>query len=83
MPQLVVFNPPMWVKRMLPKGSKFIGQLSREVRKMHYRHADDGKLYVHEFDLKPGVSMFAVEGPSGENAILIVGSEGQSLWEDF
>ena len=82
MPSLVIFNPPMRVRRMLPEGSKFVGQLSREVVRLQYRHADDGKLYEHAFDRKPGVSMFAIEGPDG-HAILIVGSEGQSLWEDF
>ena len=72
----------MHVRRMLPKGSKFVGQLSREVVDIAYRHADDGKMYRHEFDSKPGVSMFAIEGADG-HAVLIVGSEGQSLWEDF
>lgn len=82
MPSLVIFNPPMRVRRMLSKGSKFVGQLSREVIELSYRHADDGELYVHEFDSKPGVNMFAIQGPEG-HAILIVGSEGQPLWEDF
>lgn len=82
MPSLVIFNPPLHVRRMLPKGSRFVGQLSREVIELKYRHADDGKLYSHDFDTRPGVNMFAIEGPDG-HAILIVGSEGQSLWEDF
>jgi hypothetical protein len=82
-PQLIVFNPPMWVRRILPKGSRFIGQLSREVIEVRYRHADDNKLYQHDFDRRPGVNMFAVEGPEGEHAIMILGSEGQPLWEDF
>lgn len=82
MPSLVIFNPPMRIRRILSEGSKFVGQLSRKVVDLGYYHADDGKLYLHEFDREPGVNMFAIDGPEG-HAILIVGSEGQSLWEDF
>lgn len=83
MPALVIFNPPLHVRRMLPKGSRIIGQLSREVQQIQYRHADDNQTYQHDFETRPGVDMFAVEGPGNAHAILIVGTEGQSLWEAF
>ena len=86
MPSLVVFNPPVGlvpfrVKRILGPGNKFVGVVSVDVQDIGYRHVDDGKLYRHEFD--EATDMFAVVGPDGGHCILLVGSKGQSLWEEF
>lgn len=82
MPNLVVFNPPLKVRRMLQKGSRFVGQISNQVHQIRYKHADDGENYVHDFEDSPGVQMFAVQSGGG-HALLIVGRDGQKLWDEF
>lgn len=87
MPSLVIFNPPsehavpLRVRRILGPGNKFVGVVSVDVRDIGYRHVDDGKLYRHDFD--PAVDMFAIVGPDGGHCVLLMGSKGQSLWEEF
>ncbi len=83
MPSLVIFNPPLWVRRSMPKGSKVVGMVSEEVHEIRYRHAQDGEAYRHSFEVSPGVQMIAIEGPGGQQSLLLVGKDGQSLWEDF
>ena len=87
MPPLVIFNPPLWVRRSMPKGSKIVGMISEEVHEIRYRHAEvmpgerTRKPFKHAFD--PAVQMFAIVGPGGRQSLLIVGKDGQDLWEDF
>ena len=87
MAHLVIFNPPTWVKRSMPKGSKVVGVVSNEVHEVRYRHAEvmpgerTRKTFKHAFD--PLVQMYAVVGPGGQQSLLIVGEDGQALWEDF
>lgn len=86
--QLIVFNPPhgrvpLRVRRVLAPGNKYVGVLSVNVLEVRYRHVEDGQLYSHEFQRSPGVDMFAIEGPKGEHCVLLLGSKGQPLWEEF
>ncbi len=88
MPSLVIYNPPLWVRRSMPKGSKIVGMISEEVHEISYRHAEETpevgerEYFTHSFDV-PGVQMIAIEGPGGQQSILLVGKKGQNLWEDF
>lgn len=79
----VIGNPPLAVKRMMPPGSKFIGQISGNVHAITYTHADDLQDYVHDFEDDPGVSMFAIENADGTHAVLVVGNENQDIWQEF
>ena len=67
----------------MPKGSKIVGMVSEEVHEIRYMHAQDGEAYRHAFEKHPGVQMIAIEGPGGQQSLLLVGKDGQSLWEDF
>lgn len=81
-PSLIIYNPPAKVRRVLSEG-KIAGLMSEQVHEIRYTHAEDGEPYRHGFEDQPGVQMFAVIAPDGSHGILILGSEGQSLWEEF
>lgn len=63
-------NPPLMVYGPNPPGP-----IAEEVHAVYYRHAQDGQLYVHEFE--GGVGLEAL--PDG--TVLIHGDD--PLWEDF
>jgi hypothetical protein len=88
MPPLIIYNPPLWVRRSMPKGSKIVGMISEDVREVAYRHSEETpetgerEEFKHIFD-SPGVQMIAIVGPGGQQSLLLVGKDGQNLWEDF
>lgn len=82
-PAIVVYNPPVGVRRSMPRGAKFVGLISERVLDLDYVHAENGKEYTHSFRDFPGVQMFAIEGPDGSRSILLVGTADQVLWDDF
>lgn len=83
-PTLVVYNPPagLRVRRVMPRG-RIVGIVSREVHQIRYKHTEDGELYQHSFQRRPGVMMVAIEQADGQRDVLLTGADGQPLWEDF
>lgn len=67
-------NPPLAIFANPPKGSKV---LSRECHSIAYRHAEDGKLYRHDFEHN-GVCIYLL--PDGS---LLIKHKTLRLWEDF
>jgi hypothetical protein len=80
-PSLIIYNPPPWVQEVLPPGATVEQCISEDVHEIKYQHSDDGEWYSHKFD--PGVDLFAIRGPNGQHNILIVGQDGQNVWEDY
>lgn len=75
-------NPPMQLKRRIENASSRIkGLMSEEVHAIFYRHAEDGKLYQHDF--KNPTLMLAVERGDGVRDILITSPDGFPIWQDF
>lgn len=82
-PPLVVFgNPPMGVKPGpgFFRGGSVVGQMSREVHAVLYRHLEDGKPYRHDFEHP--TSMYAIER-AGQRDVLITSPDGYAIWNDY
>lgn len=67
-PPLVVYGPNP------PEGAEIIGT---DVEAIYYRHAEDGKAYVHQFE-SPGVALYG--NPDGS---VRVEHPDRRLWKDF
>lgn len=87
MPALAIYNPPdtppLRVRRALARGTRFIGKIADVVHDIRYEHAEDGELYEHEFEHRPGVEAYAIEYSDGTRAVLLVGKNNQRIWEEF
>ena len=91
-PPLVVFgNPPLRARRrtvgtdMVELRVTLAGLIGDQVDQIKYRHADDGKPYVHDFE-RDGTGMWAgtVENwTSGRRRIVVLLNDRHPLWKDF
>ncbi len=80
-PILITYNPPIGLRRIMPKGTRIVGQIASDVYLVRYIHSDDEENYEHEFEGE--VFMFGIEQPDGQRDILITGKDGQPLWQEF
>ena len=80
-PSLIIYNPPPWVQDVLPDDCEAVQCISEDVHELKYQHADDGQWYSHKFE--PGVDLIAIRSANGQNNIMIVGHDGQNVWENY
>ena len=86
-PPLVVFgNPPLRVRWQGTSELrlKLTGLIGDQVDQIKYRHAEDGKPYVHDFE-RNGTGMWAalVEGWKPEYRVVVLLNHRYPLWKDF
>lgn len=60
---------------------KIVGVLGTDVHSIAYKHAEDGKLYQHDFQRR-SAEVLAVER-HGKRDLLITSPEGIPLWDEF
>ncbi len=60
---------------------RVIGILGEDVHSVAYRHAEDGKLYKHDF--KRGSAQVVAVERHGKRDLLITGVDGVPLWDEF
>lgn len=79
---LVGLNPPGRMRRNPLPGTSVRAdeQISDRVYELAYRHAEDGLDYKHEF--KAGVELWTVTMGKAR-CVVLSGTNGQDLWQDF
>lgn len=88
--ELVIFgNPPIKVGRGI-KGLtgqvmppiQLVGLIGDSVHQLKYRHADDGKPYVHDFE-DAATGLWAATTARWGRMLVIFNANGVPLWQDF
>lgn len=76
-------NPPLAISRHGRKRhyqSEVVGELSREVHAILYRHIEDGRQYRHDFEHRTSL-LTLFDGQRSD--VLITSPDGFPIWQDF
>lgn len=86
-PYLYVYNPGPIKGRGIDVGEigvslrvQIQGVIGLELHDIRYTHAEDYKPYEHVFDSK--VRAYAGVDDRGRAVVILIGADGQNVWED-